>query len=91
MSKKSLKKEDPTSIYTLIEKMGSGSYGTVWKAIKQSDKSIHAIKIVRKSDRGENSEVIKEIKFLMACNHSNVVKYYESYDREDELWVRNYN
>lgn len=84
---KSLKRSDPTSIYTLTEKMGSGSYGTVWKALRRDSSHVYAIKIVRKSGTQAAEEVLKEVKFLISCNHDNIVKYHESYEKNDDIWV----
>lgn len=82
-----IKKGDPEDVYALLEKMGSGSYGTVWKGKRVSDDTIFAIKIVRNSSSQGENEVLKEVNFLVSCNHPNVVKYHESYEKGEDLWV----
>lgn len=84
---KALKKSDPENIYVLTEKMGSGSYGTVWKATKKGSQLLYAIKIVRKNGQQAGEEVIKEVKFLISCDHENIVQYHESYEKNDDIWV----
>lgn len=83
-----IKKDNPQDLYVLLEKMGSGSYGTVWKGKRMVDGQIFAIKIVRKTgSNSDSSDVLKEVNFLVSCDHPNVVKYHESYELEEELWV----
>lgn len=37
---------DPSVAYTLLEKLGTGSFGTVWKASHNVTKEIVAIKMI---------------------------------------------
>jgi mitogen-activated protein kinase kinase kinase kinase 3 len=83
--------ENPGLTYELLEKMGSGSYGSVWKAKNKQTGAIVAIKIVDAHEQQEAGleGVVKEIKFLMDIKHPNVVKYFDSYLLQDHyLWVR---
>lgn len=88
MSTAFLIKDDPTKFYNIIEKMGAGSYGTVFKATRKKDNKEVAMKMVNKSmNEGGIDEVIKEIKFLQTCSNPNIVQYYESYEVGDYIWV----
>jgi serine/threonine-protein kinase 24/25/MST4 len=42
----STSKADPSVAYTLLEKLGTGSFGTVWKASHNVTKEIVAIKMI---------------------------------------------
>ena len=42
----STSKADPSVAYTLLEKLGTGSFGTVWKASHNVTKEIVAIKTI---------------------------------------------
>lgn len=89
MSKTVVKKNvDPSTIYTLLEKMGSGSYGSVWKAQEIKTKLLVAVKIVNIKQHEEGlDEVLKEVHFLQGCDHPNIIKYYDCYQKNDDLWV----
>ena len=80
--------EDPSELFTLQEKLGKGSYGHVYKAIKKGTAVPVAIKIIsiNETDDGLN-DVRKEIKILSECNHPNIVNYLGSYFKDDNLWV----
>jgi len=47
----STSKADPSVAYTLLEKLGTGSFGTVWKASHNITKEIVAIKMIGEYDR----------------------------------------
>jgi serine/threonine-protein kinase 24/25/MST4 len=47
---------DPATAYTLLEKLGTGSFGTVWKACQNETKQIVAIKMIGECGRRERSE-----------------------------------
>lgn len=76
---------DPTEEFELIEKLGEGSYGSVWKAIQRSSKQTYAIKRVPVDDDLE--ELIEEINAMKQCRHKHVVQYYGSYFKDGELWI----
>lgn len=40
---------DPSAAYTLLEKLGTGSFGTVWKATHNITNEVVAIKMIGKS------------------------------------------
>ncbi|CAE6384692.1 unnamed protein product [Rhizoctonia solani] len=78
---------DPTSQYTLIEKLGTGSFGTVYKA---SDKTGHivAIKQIDLEDTDDDiSEIQQEISHLAQCDSDYVTRYYGSFVKGYKLWI----
>merc|ERR1711862_214519 len=46
VNKATIKSEDPLKLFTLQEKLGEGSYGCVYKAVRKSDGLVVAIKQV---------------------------------------------
>ena len=79
--------EEPTELFTLQEKLGKGSYGHVYKAIRKGTADPVAIKIISISETDALNDVRKEIKILSECNHPNIVNYLGSYFKDDNLWV----
>ena len=61
--------EDPRRRYDLRERLGKGSYGSVFKAIDTVTSEVVAIKIIPLSvtEHDEFSEVKKEIEMLKVC------------------------
>ena len=68
-------KEDPDSLYQLLEIIGTGSYGEVFKAKSLTTSSIVAVKIIKLEAGEELDEVLNEVNFLKSCSHRNIVAY----------------
>ncbi|WVF66496.1 hypothetical protein IAT40_001236 [Kwoniella sp. CBS 6097] len=79
---------DPAVAYTLLEKLGTGSFGTVWKASHNESKQIVAIKMIDlESSDDDISEIQAEIAHLSSCWSDHVTKYYGSFVRGARLWI----
>jgi len=71
--------------YMVLEKLGEGSFGKVYKAVENGTGRTVAVKVVPiEQDTGE---VAREIEMLKTCNSSNIVRYYSSFTRGSELWI----
>lgn len=60
--------------YVLNEYIDEGSYGYVWKSVRQSDGKIVVLKIPKNQERGDNA--LAEGKKLMEVCHPNVIQIY---------------
>ncbi|ORY22135.1 kinase-like domain-containing protein [Naematelia encephala] len=79
---------DPTATYTLLEKLGTGSFGTVWKAQHNVTKQLVAIKMIDlESSDDDITEIQQEISHLSACDSEWVTRYYGSFVRGYRLWI----
>ncbi|CAG9320712.1 unnamed protein product [Blepharisma stoltei] len=78
--------ENPETIYQLTEKIGDGPYGSVYKALHKSTKSIVAIKIIRLNNADINL-IQKDLAVLKNFRSSNIVEFLESYIKGNELWI----
>ncbi|KAK4263599.1 hypothetical protein QN277_028989 [Acacia crassicarpa] len=84
----SVTREDPTTKYELLNELGKGSYGSVYKARDLKTSDLVAIKVISLSEGEEGYEEIRgEIEMLQQCNHPNVVRYLGSYQGEEYLWI----
>lgn len=79
--------EDPLTLFDIQEKLGKGSYGSVYKARHKDTSDIVAIKIIALDDTETIKDVRREIEILSECDDPHVVKYFGSYYRDETLWV----
>uniref|UniRef100_A0AAZ3SQN0 non-specific serine/threonine protein kinase n=1 Tax=Oncorhynchus tshawytscha TaxID=74940 RepID=A0AAZ3SQN0_ONCTS len=84
LSEDSLTKQ-PEEVFDLLEKLGEGSYGSVFKAIHKESGQVVAIKQV--PVESDLQEIIKEISIMQQCDSPYVVKYYGSYFKNTDLWI----
>jgi NIMA (never in mitosis gene a)-related kinase len=73
--------------YIIKEKLGTGSYGVVYKACKKSDKQICVLKQISlfNMNKQQIEEVKNEAKILSSLNSSYIVKYYDSFVESNNL------
>ncbi|XP_047307846.1 serine/threonine-protein kinase dst2 [Impatiens glandulifera] len=84
----SVTREDPSIKYELLNELGKGSYGAVYKARDLHTSEMVAIKVISLTEGEEGYEEIRgEIEMLQQCCHPNVVRYLGSYQGEEYLWI----
>uniref|UniRef100_A0A8C4N8K1 non-specific serine/threonine protein kinase n=1 Tax=Eptatretus burgeri TaxID=7764 RepID=A0A8C4N8K1_EPTBU len=86
LSEASLTKQ-PEEVFDILEKLGEGSYGNVYKAIHKESGQIVAIKQV--PVESDLQEIIKEISIMQQCDSPHVVKYYGTGSVSDIIRLRN--
>ena len=76
------------SHYKIIEYLGEGSFGKVFKAREISTGRILAVKrmSINHSEK-KYSNIIKEINLLKHLSHQNIVKYYDYFEEEDFIYL----
>lgn len=72
-----------------MHKLGSGSYGIVWKAVNKDTREIVALK--KCFDAFENAmdaqQAFREIMFLHELNHENIIRLFDVFKTDNELDV----
>ncbi|EAW14891.1 STE20 family serine/threonine-protein kinase [Aspergillus clavatus NRRL 1] len=80
--------DDMASQYQMMEELGSGSFGTVYKAIEKTTGEIVAIKhIDLESSEDDIQEIQQEISVLATCASPYVTQYKASFLRGHKLWI----
>ena len=84
---------DPSKYYEILETIGEGSFGVVYRVFKKNTKPpiYRAMKKISKQqqDLDNDSEIslINEINILKRLDHANIMKIYEYYNTENELYI----
>ncbi|KAK5211741.1 hypothetical protein LTR41_003202 [Exophiala xenobiotica] len=74
--------------YQMLEELGSGSFGVVYKAIEKDTGEIVAIKHVDlESSEEDLSDILSELSVLSSCSSPHVTKYRLAFLRRQTLWI----
>ena len=83
------KRGNPFQDYEVLEKLGEGTFGKVFKVKNKNNNCIRAMKQIDKRflNNIDDSEVGKEIEILKKLNHPYIMKLYEYYVNDDNLFL----
>ncbi|KAF1996970.1 Pkinase-domain-containing protein [Amniculicola lignicola CBS 123094] len=74
--------------YQVLEELGSGSFGKVYKAIQRSTGDIVAIKQIDLEDTSDElSDIQAEIGLLSTCSSQYITEYKTSFIKGVKLWI----
>jgi serine/threonine protein kinase len=74
-----ISRRNPEQEFELLKRIGSGTYGEVYKGRVIKSNQMTALKII-KIEQGDDFAIIQqEIGVLQECSHANIVAYFGSY------------
>uniref|UniRef100_A0A1I8MKH6 Serine/threonine-protein kinase ULK3 n=1 Tax=Musca domestica TaxID=7370 RepID=A0A1I8MKH6_MUSDO len=75
--------------FEILEKLGEGSYATVYRARHKKSKSCHAIKFVEMSSLSDSSRenLITEIRLLRSLNHKHIVTLQDFFWDDKNIYI----
>jgi NIMA (never in mitosis gene a)-related kinase len=67
--------------FTIIKKLGEGSFSEVYNVKRKNDNTIYAMKKVKmgKLSGKERENALNEVRILASINHPNVIGYKEAF------------
>lgn len=76
--------------FTLLEKVGEGSFSSVYKAVKDGEAGVYALKRVKimKLKEKDQANTLNEIRLLASIRDKNVITYKEAFIEDESgcLW-----
>ncbi|XP_067831161.1 mitogen-activated protein kinase kinase kinase kinase 5-like isoform X2 [Heptranchias perlo] len=79
--------KNPQDDFEIIQRVGGGTYGEVYKARHKQTGELAAVKIIKMEPDDDFSVIQQEIVMVKSCTHQNIVAYYGSYIRSNKLWI----
>ena len=64
--------------YKIIDNIGNGSFGSVFKCVNNIDQQIYALKII-KLNHSKYDTILREVRLMATFDHPNIIKYYCSW------------
>lgn len=78
------------SKYDIINRIGSGSVGTVFQVIDHANSRLHALKVVRKSDLTDSLaqlSIRRETTALRRFRHPNIIRFHHAFEDVHFIYV----
>ncbi|PRP82266.1 hypothetical protein PROFUN_06278 [Planoprotostelium fungivorum] len=75
---------EPEKEFQMLERLGKGSFGAVYKALHLATNHVVAVKKMLAEDI---EEALQEIDIMKECDLIQIVKYFGHFEQGDHLWI----
>lgn len=83
----SIMNKNPEEVYMILNKIGEGGSGSIYAVRNRRSLENFALKRIPIKNATQLDQILNEIKITNLSRNENVVKYYESYNFNDYLWI----
>lgn len=75
--------------FNIVQSLGKGSYGSVYKVQRKVDGGFYAVKEVniKRLTPREREDAVNEIRILASIRHRNIVRYCDAFCEKDNLYI----
>jgi calcium-dependent protein kinase len=76
--------------YKILNKLGKGSFGSVFKVLHLNTGLIRAMKVIKRESlhyQDDDQKFLKEIEILIGCDHPNIIKIFEYYSDDYNYYL----
>lgn len=77
--------EDPENVFDIIQPLGEGAYGSVYKAMDKRNGALVALKIMPLET--ESGSLEREVAILKQCKSPYIVNFHGSFEKEGNIWL----
>jgi calcium/calmodulin-dependent protein kinase I len=80
--------EDINDVYDVGDELGKGGFSIVYQAVRKSDKTKWAVKVIDKEALKDDIKLLKrEVEIMKQVNHNNILKLNEIYEDEQKVYI----
>lgn len=75
--------------YNVIEKIGKGSYGKIFKAQRKRDGEVLALKRIDVANLSapEQTDTLNEVRLMAQLEHEHIVRFYDAFMEDNAIWI----
>ena len=75
--------------YNVIEKIGKGSYGKIFKAQRKRDGEVLALKRIDVANLSapEQTDTLNEVRLMGQLEHEHIVRFYDAFMEDNAIWI----
>jgi len=77
--------QDPELLFDIIQPLGEGAYGSVYKALDKRDGELVALKIMPMDS--DNGSLEKEVRIMQKCKSPYIVNFRGIWLKDDNIWL----
>lgn len=81
------KKAQPDEDYIILNELGEGGFGKVFKCVKISDQEVYAMKHIDITSQKQKIYIGNEITIMKTTSHKNIVKLYDTYMHKGRIFL----
>jgi serine/threonine protein kinase len=79
--------KNPEEVYVILSKIGEGGSGSIFAVRNRKTTENFALKKIPIKNSHQMEQIMNEIQITILSRNENVVRYYESYNYNEYLWI----